>query len=1030
MPEEIDTKNKKTENKREPNYWKGFKEIYNDPEFSKKVNEDLTESKPKDANGMSRRKFLAFVGASAALAGAACTDYRDKGEIIPYNKMPEEISLGKPNFYASTCTLCPNTCGILIRTREGRPIKVDGNPEHPVSKGKICVKGQASILDLYDPDRLKGPLRKSKTGIFLKTPWLAANKTFITALDNADKQIAVITHQINSVTTKKLLGEFTKKYPNTKIYSYELFDNTIRNNAWKKSYGTDFYPIIKWDKAKVIVALQSDFLGTEGNRVENARLFAEGRDVDKVKNFNRLYSVEADMSLTGSNADYRLKLKPELQYNFVMSLLNEINRKTNIKIPINVSKFSLKSFAKKYSLDAKKVEFLVNDLIENSGKSIVYAGRSLPEKTHIAVNLLNEILGNTKLYNRKTSNYSVAGLSTYGDFYKLITDMKNGGVSVVIHFDSNPVYHLPDNMGYKKALKKVETVATLTESANESSEVSNFVFATNNQLESWGDAKTRTGFYSLQQPVIAPLYNTRQKEAVILQWVKGLNSKFKENLYHKYLMDNWRATIYPTLNSEIEFKRFWYGILNDGVVLKNEKIKSFGKFKNSSLSGLTTSPVKPNGFTVVIKESYALGDGRQANNGWLQELPNSLAQITWDNYAAISKKTAKKLQVQNNDNIKVDTGSGEKVYPVFIQPGAADNTVTIDSGYGRTKVGRVGEGAGFRISGLMSGKPTFSPWIYTNVKVARAEGTYTVVTDQEHHVFEKKPTENIFKKRGILFEGTVAEYEKDHKFLKNEREEERIVTPAIYPRHPELYKDVKWGMAIDLNKCLACGDCVIACNSENNVPIVGKDQIGRGRRMQWIRIDRYYSVSYDEPIISTQPMLCQQCDDAPCENVCPVAATTHSEDGLNQMIYNRCVGTRYCANNCPYKVRRFNFYNYRDRFKDGFQEEQLFDLIYNPEVTVRSNGVMEKCTFCIQRIMEEKAEAIREKRKIIGENVKVACQVACPTSAIKFGDINAKKSKFVKYRNHELGYYVLEEVNTKPNVTYIAKLRNTHTEES
>lgn len=1022
MAENFGNKNKELELKRDPNYWQGFKEIHDDPKFSKAVN--------KNENGLSRRKFLALIGTSAALAGVGCSDYRDKGEIMPYNKMPEEISLGKPTFYASTCNLCPNSCGILIRTREGRPIKVDGNPDHPISKGKICARGQASILDLYDPDRLQNPLRKSKEGKFLKTTWESADTDLIKALNNAEKEIAVITHRINSPTTKKLLDEFINKYPNTKIYSYELFDNSIRNKAWKKSYGTDSYPFIKWNEAKVIVALEADFLGNDGNKVENARLFAEGRDVDNIKNFSRLYSVEANMSLTGTNSDYRFKVKPELQYDFVMCLLNELSRKANIKMPISVSNFSMKSFMKDNGLKEKYVEYLVNDLINNQGKAIVYAGRSLPEETHIAVNLLNDVLGNTKLYNTISSDFSTTELNTLDDFNKLVKEMNNGNVSVVIHFDSNPVYHFPENMGYKEALKKVETVVALTESANESSAVSDLVFAINHQFESWGDIKTRTGFYSLQQPVISPIYNTRQKESVLLNWLQGKDSIYKENSYHKYLMDNWRVNIYPTLNSKIDFKRFWYGALNDGVVLTNEKIKSFGKFKNTSLSGLTISPVKSNGYTVIVKESYALGDGRQANNGWLQELPNPLAQITWDNYASLSKTTAKNLGVKNNDKISVDTGSGKKVYPIFIQPGAANNTITIDSGYGRTTVGQVGEGTGFSINGLMSNKPLYTPWIYTNAKVDREKGTYVIAADQEHNLFEKSPAENIFGKRGILFEGTVNEYKKNSHFLKEDHDKRHHASPEIYPPQKELYQGVKWGMAIDLNKCLGCGDCIVACNAENNVPIVGKEQIEKGRRMHWLRIDKYYSGSYDEPVISTQPMLCQHCDDAPCENVCPVAATTHSEDGLNQMVYNRCVGTRYCANNCPYKVRRFNYFDFRDSFKDGYQTEQIFDLVYNPEVTVRSRGVMEKCTFCIQRIMEEKADAIRDDREIIGSNVNTACQDACSTSAIKFGDINAKDSEFVKYRNHELGYYVLEEVNTKPNVTYIAKLRNTHTEES
>ena len=1030
MAENIGNKNKEIELEKDPNYWNGFKAIQNDPEFSKaKINEQNLKD-DSDNSGISRRKFIALVGASAALAGVGCSDYRGKGEIMPYNKMPEEISLGKPTFYASTCNLCPNSCGILVRTREGRPIKIDGNPDHPVSNGKICARGQASILDLYDPDRLQNPMRKSKTGKFLKTTWDSANSELFDVLDFAQNQVALITHKVTSPTTKKLINDFKKKYPATKVYSYELFDNSLRNNAWKKCYGTEFYPLIKWNEAKVIVALEADFLGNDGNKVENARLFAEGRDVDNIKRFNRLYVAEANMSLTGTNSDYRFKVKPELQYDFVMSLLNELSRKANIQLPISVSNFSLKSFIKENGLKEEYVDHLVTDLINNKGKAIVYAGRSLTEETHIAVNLLNEVLGNNKLYNTKTLDFANTQLNTLDDFSNLVNEMNNGNVSAVIHFDSNPVYHLPDNIGYKEALKKVETVISLTESANESSAESNLVFAINNQLESWGDAKTRTGFYSLQQPVISPLFNTRQKEAVLLHWLNGTEVKYKDDIYHKYLMDNWRATIYPTLNSKIEFKRFWYGILNDGVALTNEKIKSLGKFNNSSLSVLSTSPVKSKGFTVVIKESYALGDGRQANNGWLQELPNPLVQATWDNYASISKVTAKNLGIKNNDKISVDTGSGKKEYPIFIQPGAANNTITIDSGYGRTTVGQVGEGTGFSISGLMSKKPKFTPWIYTNAKVSKAKGNYTVVTDQEHNLFEKSPAENIFAKRGILFEGTVEEYIKHPHFLKDEKEKEHHKSPEIYPVQKELYQGVKWGMAIDLNKCIGCGECIVACNAENNVPIVGKDQIEKDRRMHWLRIDKYYSGSYDEPIISTQPMLCQQCDDAPCENVCPVAATTHSEDGLNQMVYNRCVGTRYCANNCPYKVRRFNFFNFRDRFKNGYQQEEIFDLVFNPEVTVRSRGVMEKCTFCIQRIMEEKADAIRQDREIIGANVKTACQESCPTTAIKFGDINAKDSDFSKYRNHELGYYVLEEVNVKPNVTYIAKLRNTHTEES
>jgi len=1028
MVENIDNKNMELE--RDPNYWQGFFSIQKDPEFDKAKRNEEKKISDNDNSGLSRRKFLALVGASAALAGVGCADYRDKGEIMPYNKMPEEISLGNPTFYASTCNLCSNSCGILVRTREGRPIKIDGNPEHTVSKGKICARGQASILDLYDPDRLQNPLRKTKEGKFIKTTWDSANKEFFKVLESAQGQIAVITHQINSPTTKKLLDDFKKKYPTTKIYTYELFNDSIRNKAWKKCYGTDFYPIIKWNEAKVIVSLEADFLGNDGNKIENARLFAEGRDVENIKNFSRLYVAEANMSLTGINADYRLKVKPELQYEFVMSLLNELNRRDNLELPISVSNFSLKTFAKNNNIKEDLLKHLINDLITYKGKSIVFAGRSLAEETQIAVNLLNEVLGNNNLYNSSESFISNSELNSLDDFNKLVSEMNSGNIFAVIHFDSNPVYHLPENMGYKNALKKVGTVVTLTESANETSVKSNLVFAINHQLESWGDAKTRTGFYSLQQPVISPLFNTRQKEAVLLNWIKVENENYTEKMYHSYLMDNWKTNIYPSLNSKIEFTRFWYGALNDGVVTTNEKEKAKFSFDKKLLNSLSTSPKKSDGYTVIVKESYVLGDGRQANNGWLQELPNPMIQSVWDNYASISIETAKNLSVKNNDKISIDTGNGKKEYPIFIQPGATNNTITIDSGYGRTTIGKVGEGTGFSISGLMSNQPKFTPWIFTDAKVSKANGTYTIVTDQEAHLFEKTPSENIFAQRGILVEGTVNEYKKYPYFLKEEKGKGNHKSPEIYPEQKELYNGVKWGMAIDLNKCIGCSECIVACNAENNVPIVGKEQMEKDRRMQWLRIDKYYSGSYDEPIVSSQPMLCQQCDDAPCENVCPVAATTHTSDGLNQMVYNRCVGTRYCANNCPYKVRRFNYFDFRDHFKDGYQKEEVFDLVYNPEVSVRSRGVMEKCTFCIQRIMEEKASAIRENRGIIGSNVKTACQESCPTNAIKFGDINAKDSVFAKYRNHKLGYYALEGVNTKPNVTYIAKLRNTHTEES
>lgn len=1022
-------KEKNISDKMDTNYWRSFEDLYRNPktveashhEFKEGVTDEFN---PSDLSHMSRRKFLALVGASAALAGAGCADYHDKGEIIPYNKKPEEVTLGKPNYYASTSTGCVHTCGVLVKTREGRPIKVEGNPDHPVSKGKVCLKCQGEILDLYDPERLTNPLQKAAMGSFEKLSWKKADESILAALTfSVGKEIAVITHTINSPTTLKVLNDFAAKFPTTKIYSYELFHDVVRNSAWKKCYGSGSFPLIKWNEARVIVALESDFLGSEGNRVENSSMFVRGRDVNDIKNFNRLYAVEGNLSLTGINADYRIPLRPHAQFEFVISLIDEVSRKLGKQSSLS-NTLSLADFSKKYNMELKKLNSLVGDLIKNAGKSIVHAGTTLPEEVHIAVNYLNELLGNKALYRTDSANMSLFPFTEKNEWENLISKMNSGQVDTVIHFNSNPVFHLADDFGYEQALSKVSTVISLTEKENESSEFAHYVLPINHDFESWGDYKTRTGFYSLQQPVIAPLYNTRQKEAVLLTWLSGNPESFSEKIYHEYLMNRWKTEVYPAVNSQLPFERFWLTALHDGVVNHKDTPISFSSFNTAVLAEFNSVKTDLPKYSIILKNNYSIGDGKFADNGWLQELPHPVSKITWDNYAAVSFKTAKELNLNNNDLIEIKAGSRKLTIPVFLQPGSGDNTFTIELGYGRTKTGAVGSNVGFDASSLLSKTELNSPFLFAG-DVLKAGGKHELVTAQEHHMFDNELTKDAAIKRKVIQEGTVAQYLKNPKFLKEGNE---IELHTVYPFID--YPDVKWGMSIDLNKCLGCGDCVVACVSENNIPTVGKDQVAKGREMHWIRIDRYYSGEVDNPNTSLQPMLCQHCDHAPCENVCPVGATTHSNDGLNQMAYNRCVGTRYCSNNCPYKVRRYNFFNFRDHFRDSIQESDSFNLIYNPEVTVRSRGVMEKCTFCIQRIMDAREEAIRKNVRVKGSDVRTACQDACPTDAIHFGDINDKESEFQKYRNHELGYYVLEELNIKPNVTYIAKLRNTVSEEA
>lgn len=1018
--------------KKDINYWRGFKELNNDPAFIKaKENEFCEGDSPesygvRETDGISRRKFLALLASSAALAAASCSDYRDKGAIVPYNKKPEEITVGNPNYYASTCASCKNACGILIKTREGRPIKIDGNKDHPVSAGKICAIGQASILNLYDPNRLKEPGFRVSAGNFVPVSWQDADAKVIEELKKASaagKEIAVITHTVLSPTLKKLFEDFKAAYPTVKIYSYELISDYNKRSAFRKCYGNELMPSVKLNEAKVILALESDFLGTEGNIPENTRLYAETKNVMSKNDFSRLYSVEGAMSLTGSNADYRIRLKTDLIEEFILALINELASVKKISsyesaISQVVSGFELNAFTKKHNINKEAVEQLVNDLAENQGKSIAFAGLMLPESAHIAVNLLNEIIGGTKLYAESVNNTEIP-LSGKEEIAELIAKMNSGSVGAVIHYDTNPVYHWPKDYNYEEAIKKVPFTVSFAEAHNETTLLSSYVLASNHNYESWGDFKPRTGVFSLQQPVIAPLYKTRQKEAEILLWTGGNKDAYAENIYMDYIKSYWEKNVYTAVKSAADFRNFWHNSLHDGTVVYREKEENAYNYKMEAfLSANFTKPSE--NICVLISASHFTGDGRFVDNGWLMEIPHPVSKTVWDNYAAVSPSTAREFGIDSGDFADVSAGGKNLKIPVLVQPGMADKVVEIMSGYGRSNAGPIGTETGFNAGLLLSSKPALSEWFYNDGKITKSEGKYDIVSTQEHYPIDHERYTDIHLKRHIILQGTYEEYKSNPKFLEEQKPETKLFN--ISKEH--IYEGVKWAMAIDMNRCIGCNYCVAACNVENNIPVVGKEQVSRNREMMWIRIDRYYGGTSDDPRVSFQPMLCQHCDNAPCENVCPVAATNHSPDGLNQMAYNRCVGTRYCSNNCPYKVRRFNYYNFRDRLADGYYEQDSLSLLHNPEVTVRSRGVMEKCTFCVQRIMDEKQQATQDARDINGDNVKTACQEACPTSAIVFGDYRKKDSEILKYREHELGYHVLEEGNFRPNVTYLAKLLN------
>lgn len=1020
-------------------YWRSFKELYNDPEFKDAVKHEFSVSAEQapDVNkmsGLSRRKFLALLSASAAVAAAGCSNYKDKGLVVPYNQKPEEVVLGLPNYYASTCTGCSESCGILVKTREGRPIKVDGNPDHPVSRGKICTKGQASIMNLYNPERLREPMFSASRSNHTQTSWDEANKNILNSLKGAaGKEIAIVTHTIVSPTLKKLLDEFKTAYPSAKVYSYEVFNDTPRVNAWFKSYGKRTIPALQLEKAKVIVSLESDFLGNEANQIENTRQFSSGRDIMSGKEFNRLYVIEGAVTLTGMNADYRIRLRTDAIEELVMALLNEFINKKKIsgyaadgKVNSVLGSYNLDQVKAKYFLDDKTVKNLVDDLAKNQGEAIVLGGDKLPESTHIAINLLNEVLGNNKIYSTDSEYVEMIPLSTVQEMENLASDMASGKVAVAVHFDSNPVFNLSPDYNYADALSKVPMVVTFTEQVSETSNASNYVLPIHNQLESWGDFKTRTGFAGMQQPIIAPLYNTRQKEAVLLMW-KDPAKQYNDKIYQEYIAENWEKNFYPTMGASAPFKKFWNSALHDGVVYLNENPAPAGSaFSGDAFASSAGKMKASNDFVILLQNNNSIGDGRFASNGWLQELPNPITKMTWDNYAAVSVQAASELGLNSNDMVDITIGNKKQTFPVFVQPGLADKVIELTLGYGRTAAGVVGSGVGVNANVLISKNPALTERFYNNAQVAKASGNYVLASTQEHYPIESDPLlKDIQFRRGIIRQASVEEYKKDPKVIKHTETHmdlSPINKPPLYTT--DNYKGYKWGMAIDLNKCTGCGACVTACNVENNIPIVGKDQVIANREMMWMRIDRYYYGTPDAPSANFQPMLCQHCDYAPCENVCPVAATTHSNDGINGMAYNRCVGTRYCSNNCPYKVRRFNYFDFRDHFRDSVQYAEPLDLMANPEVTVRTRGVMEKCTFCLQRVMKERQDAIQENRDVIGSNVKTACQESCPANAIVFGNVNDKDSEIAKYREHDLAYSVLEEIKVMPNVTYIAKLRN------
>lgn len=1014
-------------------YWRGLEELNNDPKFLASKKHEFAEGIPleevfTEEEGeltANRRDFLKYFGFGiSAVALAACNKAPVKNA-IPYIVKPENITPGVPNWYASTCNACASNCSILVKTREGRPVKIEGNSESPIFKGGVCGAGHASLLELYDNERLRKPRKKGADAT-----WAEVDKEITGALAGA-KNVALITGTVNSPSTKKAIAEFTTKYPQVKHFQYEAFSYGALAKATKESFGKEVVPGYRFDLAKVIVSFGADFLGTWISPVEFTKQWAKNRGAED-KKMSRHIQIESYLSVTGSNADVRYPIKPSAEGAYIISLYNKIAALAGapslgtlppVELPVN------------------GVENTAKELWENRGQSLVVCGSNNIGAQSV-VHAINVLLGNIGT-TVDLVNYSNQHYSDDTHFNNFVNDLSAGTVDGVIFYNVNPVYSYSDSVKLAEGIKKAKLSVSSSPVVDETSELCQYNVPDSHYLESWNDSEPKAGYFTFTQPSITTVFETRQMQESLLTWA-GNNSNF-----YDYMVANWSS-----LGSE-GFKK----AIHDGFYIQPQtgaqpsfNAEAAKGFEAVAYELYTASKDKKE---VKLYTKVGVRDGSGAKNPWLQEMPDPISKVCWDNYAAISIATAKELGVEDGDTINVTAKHGkiEKV-PVLVQPGQPNNVIAVAVGYGRN--GSAGSKAERGIIGvnaytLANYAPTQMHG-HADVQVAKGEGRHELAQTQTHHTIEG---------RAIIKEASLGEYVKDaragnqdhHKALK---ENGNLLT--LWSERDS--KGHKWTMAIDLNKCTGCGSCIVSCNAENNVPVVGRKEVKNRREMHWIRIDRYYkfkdkdgkaatrekgmaatmlkgkdegvidyndptSVDFENVSVTHQPVMCQQCGHAPCETVCPVLATVHSSEGLNQMAYNRCVGTRYCANNCPYKVRRFNWFKYRenDQFDFNFNHD-LGRMVINPDVTVRSRGVMEKCSFCVQRIQAGKLKAKLENRAMVDGDVKTACQQSCPSDAIIFGDFNDENSQVRKYFKNERAYFVLEEYNVQPSVAYMTKVRN------
>jgi len=1008
-------------------YWKGLEELNNSPEFVELNKHEFAEPIPIEeilsGTGLMaktpRRNFLKALGFGVGAVSLAACEKVPVHKSIPYLIKPEEITPGVANYYTSSF----DGHAILVKTREGRPIKVEGNPTDILAGGGLTAQAQASVLELYDVNRLQNPMKDGD-----QTSWDSVDyfvKSQLTEIKATGKQIRIVSSTVNSPSTLAVIADFVKAYPTTKHINYDAVSYTGIIQANQNSFGKAVLPHYRFDKADVIVSFGADFLGSWISQAEFMKQYVSNRNSKSLagKKMSRHIQFETGMSVTGSNADVRIPIKPSEEGIALINLYNAISGTTlpgSQKLSNDVAEKSIMIAAKE--LQAAK------------GKALVVAG-SNDVATQVLVNAINSLLGSygTTIDLDNASNQFAGNDHDMAD---LVNEMKSGAVDAIFFLNANPAYDYYLAKDFKDALAKVKLKVSFSDHGNngegvstlgdETSSLCDVIAPNNHYLESWGDENVLEGYYTIVQPTINPVYNTRQAEQSLLIWS---DAPVKD--YYTYVRNVWDKELLA--KGGLSGQKGWETLLQTGSVKAAEKAASSYTL-SKDLNGVVqkvlehSKEVTADGDKVELQvyQSSVMRDGKKANNPWLQELPDPVSKVTWENYAAIAPKFGDKLGYKEGDVVKVTVNGYSVSVPVLFQPGQAQGTVSIAVGYGRTLAGPVGNGAG---------QNAFPFYSYRNGTMQSA-AVATIEKTGDISILAQTQTHHSYEGRSVIQETTFDKYVKDASSGNRSEHEHKTYTLWDEYERPQY----NWVMAIDLNACTGCGACVVACNAENNVPVVGKDEVRRRREMHWIRIDRYYSFNdnvtketeidkldnLDHVSVVYQPMLCQHCDHAPCETVCPVLATVHSSEGINHMAYNRCVGTRYCANNCPYKVRRFNWFNYwNDSRFDNYLNNEHTQLVLNPDVVTRFRGVMEKCSMCIQRIQAGKLKAKIEKRPVKDGDIKMACQQTCPTNAIVFGNLNDETSEVAKALKSERTYYVLEELNVQPGIGYQVKVRNT-----